>query len=206
MTASDFELVTKGSKDTPKTAFLERMLGRMFAGDPAVFEDCCTEDFKMTNPEFHLISPDGSLRGAFAIETMSRYFRNDGTGYKKVGMETVWTEETETRLYREVRWTASEPFGSYGGFEEGERADDLKVVLRVIEIVTFRDGRICEIHGVYDHLGYYHDMAGGDFDLMAKAIRNSQSWWGPQLEKVKQGIIPIPDPGNVFDKSRANEG
>lgn len=200
MSSSTMTVITQGDPSKPKLDFYEKMMGRLMVGEPAsdVFGECCTEDLVFTNPEFHVISPDKSLYGFFALETMSRYYRTDGEGWRHITMKTIWSEETETTLFRERNFIASEPFGTFGGFEEGERADDLEVVLRVVEIVKFRDGKVSEIHAVYDSLGFYYDMAGGDWDLVAKAIKNSQYWWAPQLENVKNGLYPIPDPGQVY--------
>lgn len=186
----------------PKYAFAKKMHGRMFAGDKSVFADCCTEDFRMRTPEFHFITPvedHGWLQGAFAIETMSRYFRSDGISFKHVEVTDKSIVETDDLLIWEFIWSGSEPVGTYAGFEDGERAADLSVDMRVIEFWRFRDGKVYEIDTTNDSLGYYYDMASGDWKLAAKAIANNYDWWHGQYENIRKGEYPVPDPGKVYE-------
>ncbi|MBD3751586.1 MAG: hypothetical protein IE935_03900 [Micrococcales bacterium] len=107
---STMTVITQGNADKPKLDFYEKMMRRLIEGEAAqaVFVECCNEDLVFTNPEFHVISPDKSLYGLFALETMSRYYRTDGEGWRNITMKTIWSEETETKLYRERNFIASE--------------------------------------------------------------------------------------------------
>lgn len=189
-----------------KLAFAKEMQRRMFAGDKNVFKDCCTEDFRHRTPEFHFITPAedaGWLKGEFAIETMSRYFRSDGGGWAEIKVTDVSAVETNDLLIWEFVWSGDNPTGPYGGFEDGERREGMHVDMRVVEYWRFRDGKVCEIDACNDSLGYYYDMADGNWDLIVKAIKNNIGWWAGQRENIEKGEYPIPDPGNVFDDERS---
>lgn len=193
---------TLESKAGSKYALFKEMQARMFAGDKDVFKDYCTEDFRMRTPEFHFITPveyEGWLQGEFGIETMSRYFRDDGKSFERVEVVDKNIVETEDTLIYEFIWNGINPIGSYAGFEDGERAPDLHVKMKVIEILRFRDGKIYEYDSVNDSLGYYYDMAGGDWKLAAKAIANNYDWWNNQRERIMAGEYPVDEPGKVYE-------
>lgn len=197
-------ILNTANEATGKYAFVKEMQRRMFAGDKDVFKDCCTEDFRMRTPEFHFITPAeqmGWLKGEFAIETMSRYFRADGGGWKDIQVEDKAIVETDDLLIYEFIWSGTNPIGEYGGFKEGERREGMRVDMRVIEYYRFRDGKIYEYESTNDSLGYYYDMADGNWDLIVKAINNNIDWWTGQRDNIVNGDYPIPDPGKVFDNN-----
>ncbi len=175
-----------------KGKFIDGAYAQLWAGNKAVYKDYFTDDFKLENPEFHLISPTKYLEGDFALETMSRLFRADGNSWSKIEDEVMWEVDAGDKYIRMVRWQGSEPYASYGGFDY--LSPDLTVTLKVVEVFFFRDGKICEQFSTMDHLGYYFDMAQGDIDKAADAIKNAEHWkdW---RQKVMQGIVPVPEPG-----------
>ena len=194
--------VIKATESTSKLEFAKAMVNRMFAGDKDVFKDCCTEDSRHRTPEFHMINPvekQGWMDGEFAVETMSRYFRADGNGWKNVQITDKSAVETEDLLVWEFIWSGEFPIGAYAGFLEGERREGMRVEMRVVEYWRFRDGKVCEIDAVNDSLAYYYDMADGNWDLIVKAIDNNVAWWSGQRDNILKGEYPIPDPGKVFD-------
>lgn len=183
--ATKFEKCEKGK-------FVDSAYAQLWTGNKAAYKDYFTDDFKMENPEFHLISPTKYLEGDFALETMSRLFRADGNSWTKIEDEIVWEVDAGDKYIRMFRVQLSEPYAAYGGFSY--LPPDLTVSLKVVEVFFFREGKICEQFSTMDHLGYYFDMAQGDIDRAADAIKNATQWkeW---RQKVLQGIIPIPDPG-----------
>ena len=183
--AAKFEKSKKGK-------FVDNAYAQLWAGNKEVYKDYFTDDFKLENPEFHLISPTKYLEGDFALETMSRLFRADGNSWSKIEDEVMWEVDAGDKYIRMVRWQGSEPYAAYGGFDY--LPPDLSVTLKVIEVFFFRDGKICEQFSTMDHLGYYFDMAQGDIDKAADAIKNAKHWkeW---RQRVLQSIVPVPEPG-----------
>jgi len=183
--AAKFEKCKKGK-------FVDNAYAQLWVGNKAVYKDYFTDDFNLENPEFHLISPTKYLEGDFALETMSRLFRADGNSWSKIEDEVMWEVDAGDKYIRMVRWQGSEPYAAYGGFDY--LPPDLTVTLKVIEVFFFRDGKICEQFSTMDHLGYYFDMAQGDIDKAADAIKNAKHWkeW---RQRVLQSIVPVPEPG-----------
>ncbi len=183
--AARFEKCKKGK-------FVDNAYAQLWAGNKAVYKDYFTDDFKLENPEFHLISPTKYMEGDFALETMSRLFRADGNSWSKIEDEVMWEVDAGDKYIRMVRWQGSEPYAAYGGFDY--LPPDLIVTLKVVEVFFFRDGKICEQFSTMDHLGYYFDMARGDIDKAADAIKNAAHWkeW---RQRVLLGVVPVPQPG-----------
>jgi hypothetical protein len=103
----------------PKTLFVLKCYDRAFAGDPKVYDDCFTEDFKSIGPETRMMSrfADGSMRGREYIKAYHDMNTGDAVAWKSVMMKTAWSLETDTRVVRLMRNIFSQPKRSYAGID-----------------------------------------------------------------------------------------
>jgi hypothetical protein len=154
----------------PKTLFVLECYDRAFAGDPKVYDDCFTEDFKSTGPETRMMSkyPDGSMRGREYIKAYHDMNTGDAVAWKSVLMETVWSVETDTKVIRLMRDIFSQSKGSYAGIDN--IPPDRKVTVDGIFVDTLRDGKISEQFFAYDTMRFLTDIAGGDMKEAAEAL------------------------------------
>jgi ketosteroid isomerase-like protein len=154
----------------PKTKFVLRCYDRAFVGDPTVYDDCFTEDFKSTGPETRMVStePDGSLRGRAYIKAYHDMNHGDAVAWNSVMMQTVWSVETDTKVIRLMREIFSKPKGSYAGIDN--IPPDVTVTIDGIFVDTLRDGKIADQFFTYDTMRFITDVAQGDMKKVAGAL------------------------------------
>jgi ketosteroid isomerase-like protein len=154
----------------PKTKFVLRCYDRAFVGDPKVYDDCFTEDFKSTGPETRMVStePDGSLRGRAYIKAYHDMNHGDAVAWNSVMMQTVWSVETDTKVIRLMREIFSKPKGSYAGIDN--IPPDVTVTIDGIFVDTLRDGKIADQFFTYDTMRFITDVAQGDMKKVAGAL------------------------------------
>jgi len=178
-----------------RSIFIDDAYGRVVKGDMSVFEECFTPDFKFTWPEFKLITSSGSLYGKFALEIFSLYIKNDGTRWGSIEGKILNEIESGDQVVRELLYVMKNPIKGFGGFEK--LPPDLEIRITAIQLFTFREGKICSCYDTYDTLGFYFDMAQGDLNKVADAIRTINPWFTAQRKAIEKGELPLPDPGQM---------
>lgn len=171
----------KAKDASPLTRFVLEAWDRAYNGDPNVFEDYFTPDFKMLGPETRMVSqePDGSLRGKSAIQSYHEMNHGDAQAWGKVEAEMVFSLEADNTVVRIMRWTSSEPRGNYAGFENLPK--DRVVTINGVFIDKLRDGKIYEMWFTYDTLNFLLDIAGGDHKEAGEALGKM----GEMMEAMK---------------------
>jgi ketosteroid isomerase-like protein len=154
----------------PTTRFVLSCYDRAFVGDPKVYDDCFTEDFKATGPETRMVSTeaDGSLRGRAYIQAYHDMNHGDAVAWGSVTMKTLWSVEANDKVIRLMRWVSSKPKGSYAGIDN--IPPDLVVTIDGIFVDTIRDGKIAEQFFAYDTMRFITDIAQGDMKKVAAAL------------------------------------
>jgi hypothetical protein len=166
----------------PLTLFVLDCYDRAFNGEPGVYDDCYTEDFKAIGPETKMLSPfeDGSLRGREYIQAYHDMNHGDAVAWNSALFEMVWSIETEDMVIRLMRGIYSESNGSYLGIND--IPDDRKVTINGVFVDWLRDGKIHEQFFAYDTLNFLLDTAGGDFNKAGEGLRA----FGAMIEAMQE--------------------
>jgi hypothetical protein len=80
----------------PKARFVLDCYARVDkGGDPTVFKDCFTPDFRMSGPEMNLLStsPDQAIHGEAAVDAMGAMNRNDDASFGTKDWKLVMSME-----------------------------------------------------------------------------------------------------------------
>ena len=172
----------------PMTRFVLKCYDRAFNGDPTVYDDCFTEDFKAIGPETRMIStePDGSLRGRAYIKAYHDMNHGDATAWNTLKFDTVWSLETGDTVVRLMRDSFADPKGSYAGIEN--IPPDRQVVIDGIFVDRLRDGKIASLFFTYDTMRFLTDIAGGDTKQVAAALIRMDA----MMAQMRKAAVPGP--------------
>jgi len=177
-----------------KSKFLDACYDRVYAGDLTVFEECFTPDYKLTIPETQMMTESGSLTGKLALEFLSFLFQNDANNFDRT-IETAREVEQDDVVVREILYTMTMNPDKPGDMKDNEYPPDMKIVIRLINMYVFRDGKICEESTFYNILATEMDFAQGDLKKAVAKILRMEPMIKQMKAKLAKGELPGPPGG-----------
>ena len=156
--------LTACSSNSPasKTEFISMCYDMLDKKDERVYDVCFTEDFWVKGPET-VNEPDGKIHGRNAVAGKIAMGGTDLQAYREVEMVTTVIVETDDTIVVNERWVGRGPIaGGYAAMGNPNPPADLEVVNDMIDVYTFRDGKISSQFFQYDTMNFVTTLAEND--------------------------------------------
>ncbi|OGN96900.1 MAG: hypothetical protein A2Z77_00445 [Chloroflexi bacterium RBG_13_51_36] len=174
-----------------KSRFLDKCYDRLYSGDLTVFEECFTPDYTLCIPETQLMTNAGYLKGEFAAEFLSHIIQGDAKNFDRT-IETVREVEQGDTVVREILYTMKMNPNKPGDMLDANYPPDMKIVIRLMTLYQFRDGKICEEFTTYNLLATELDFAQGDLKKAVAKILKMEPMMKEAKAKLAKGELPFP--------------
>ena len=158
------------AEESAKSKFVDDCYDMLDANDQRVFDVCFTDDFWVMGPETSG-QPDGKLHGRAAVQGKMSMGNGDVAAYRDIQITNTIISEGPDVIVRHMHWVATGPIaGTYAAMGNPNPPEDLQVINEMIDVYTFRDGKISSQFFQYDTVNFVSTLAEDDPERIADFI------------------------------------